>query len=140
MLFVQSFSTTEAAELLGVSADTVRRWLATGKLRALPGEKSRRRIPGDELASFATAHASAPEPKAFGASSARNRFVGLVTAVNKDKVMAQVDLVSGDHRLVALISAEAADELGLAPGVLAVATVKATNVVIERSGGSRGSH
>ncbi|MGB9112737.1 MAG: TOBE domain-containing protein [Acidimicrobiales bacterium] len=137
---MQSFSTTEAAELLGVSTDTVRRWLATGKLRALPGDKSRRTIPGDELARFATAHAFAPEPKALGASSARNRFVGLVTAVKKDKVMAQVDLVSGDHRLVALISSEAVDELGLAPGVLAVATVKATNVVIERPEESGASH
>ncbi len=140
MRLVQSFSTTEAAELLGVSPDTVRRWVTTGKLRVLPGEKSRRRIRGDELARFATAHASAPEPKALGASSARNRFVGLVTTVKKDKVMAQVDLVSGDHRLVALISAEAAEELGLTPGVLAVATVKATNVVIERPDGSSGSH
>jgi len=137
---MQSFSTGEAAQLLGVSSDTVRRWLASGKLRALSGEKTRRRIPGDELARFATVHASAPQPKALGASSARNRFVGLVTTVKKDKVMAQVDLVSGDHRLVALISAEAADELGLAPGVLAVATVKATNVVVERPDGSRGSH
>jgi molybdopterin-binding protein len=136
---MESFSTTEAAELLGVSGDTVRRWITTGKLRALPGEESRRRISGDELARFATAHASAPEPKALGASSARNRFVGLVTEVKKDKVMAQVDLVSGDHRLVALISTEAADELGLAPGVLAVATVKATNVVIERSDQGRAS-
>ena len=137
---MQSFSTTEAAELLGVSGDTVRRWLATGKLRAFPGEGSRRTIPGEELARFASAHASAAKPKALGATSARNRFVGLVTEVKKDKVMAQVDLVSGDHRLVALISTEAADELGLAPGALAVATVKATNVVIERSDESRGSH
>jgi molybdopterin-binding protein len=137
---MQAFSTTEAAELLGVSGDTVRRWLTTGKLRALPGEGSRRTIPGDELARFASAHASAAKPKALGATSARNRFVGLVTAVKRDKVMAQVDLVSGDHRLVALISTEAADELGLVPGVLAVATVKATNVVIERPDGSRGSH
>lgn len=137
---MQLFSTTEAAELLGVSPDTVRRWVATGKLRALPGEQTRRTIPGDELARFATAHASAPVPKALGASSARNRFLGLVTAVKKDKVMAQVDLVSGDHRLVALISAEAADELELAPGVLAVAEVKATNVVIERPDEGHGSH
>lgn len=137
---MQAFTTTEAAELLGVSGDTVRRWLATGKLRALPGEGTRHTISGDELARFASAHASAAKPKALGATSARNRFVGLVTAVKRDKVMAQVDLVSGDHRLVALISAEAADELGLAPGALAVATVKATNVVIERPEGSRGSH
>jgi molybdopterin-binding protein len=136
---VESFSTTEAAELLGVSGDTVRRWITTGKLHALPGEESRRRIPGDELARFAIAHASAPEPKALGATSARNRFVGLVTAVKKDEVMAQVDLVSGDHRLVALISTEAANELGLAPGVLAVATVKATSVMIERSEDNRAS-
>jgi molybdopterin-binding protein len=137
---MQSFSTTEAARLLGVSSDTVRRWLATGKLRPSPGEKSRRRIAGDELARFATVHATAPEPKALSGSSARNRFVGLVTTVKKDNVMAQVDLVSGYHRLVALISTEAVDELGLAPGVLAVATVKATNVVVERPDGSRGSH
>jgi molybdopterin-binding protein len=137
---MQSFTTSEVAELLGVSGDTVRRWLATGKLRALPGEGPRRTIPGDEVARFASAHASAPRPKALGATSARNRFVGLVTSVKRDKVMAQVDLVSGDHRLVALISTEAADELGLAPGALAVATVKATNVVVERPDEGRGSH
>lgn len=130
---MESYSTTEAAELLGVSADTVRRWVAAGRLRVLPSEGARHLIAGDELARFATAHASAPEPRALGATSARNRFVGLVTAVKTDGVMAQVDLVSGAHRLVALISVEATEELGLAPGALAVATVKATNVVIERS-------
>jgi molybdopterin-binding protein len=140
MALMPSFSTTEAAELLGVSGDTVRRWLTTGKLRSLPGEGSRRTIPGDELARFASGHATAPKPRALGATSARNRFVGLVTAVKKDEVMAQVDLVSGDHRLVALISTEAANELDLAPGSLAVATVKATNVVIERPDKGRGSH
>lgn len=136
---METFSATEAAELLGVSADTVRRWVATGKLAALGGDGSRLSIAGDELARFARIHASAPEPHALGATSARNRFVGLVTAVKRDEVMAQVEVVSGEHRLVALISSEAAVELELAPGTLAVATVKATNVMIEKPDGNRRS-
>lgn len=112
--------------------------MASGKLNADPGSGARRTIAGDELARFAVAHVGAPSAEGVAASSARNRFVGLVTSVKKDGVMAQVDLVSGIHRLVALISAEAVEELGLAPGSLAVATVKATNVVIERPGRERG--
>ena len=131
ILSMESFSIPEAGRLLGVSSDTVRRWIASGKLPAKTSGK-RSVIAGLELARFAQSAAEEPELGALGATSARNRFVGLVTAVVKDKVMAKVDLVCGVHRVVSLMSREAADELGLAPGVLAVATIKATNVVVER--------
>lgn len=88
-------------------------------------------IDGPELARFAQSLAQTPKREEITATSARNRFVGLVTAVVKDTVMAKVDMVCGPHRVISLMSREAADELGLAPGVLAVATVKATNVVVE---------
>jgi molybdopterin-binding protein len=130
---VDEFTTTEAAELLGVSGDTVRRWVSTGRLRAeKTGARGRQLIAGTDLARFANAHAEQKPPGSTGAISARNRFIGLVTAVKQDQVMAQVDMVCGPHRLVALISSEAVKELGLAPGVRAVAEIKATNVVVER--------
>lgn len=121
----------QVAELLGVSADTVRRWVDGGRLPASKGKGGRRLVDGEALARFAQSSASAPKPGGIGPSSARNRFVGLVTGVVKDTVMAQVDLVCGAQRVVSLMSREAADELGLAPGMLAAASVKATNVVIE---------
>jgi molybdopterin-binding protein len=128
---VPTYSIGQAAELLGVSPDTVRRWVDKGRLPATTGAGGRRSIDGTALARFAQSSAEAPPSEGLGPSSARNRFVGLVTAVVKDSVMAQVDLVCGAHRVVSLMSAEAADELGLAPGILAVATVKATNVTVE---------
>lgn len=121
----------QAAALLGVSADTVRRWVDDGRLPASKGKGGRRFVDGEALARFALSSASAPESGGIGPSSARNRFVGLVTDVVKDTVMAKVDLVCGAHRVVSLMSREAADELGLVPGMLAAASVKATNVVIE---------
>ena len=127
---MQAFPISQAAEVLGVSPDTVRRWVDTGKLSASRTASGRRVIDGADLARFAEAMAEAPRPGTIGSTSARNRLVGIVTAVVKDTVMAQVDLVCGAHRVVSLMSREAADELGLAPGVLAVATVKATNVVV----------
>lgn len=119
----------QAAELLGVSADTVRRWVDSGELEAVRTAGGQRAIPGTSLARLARSLAAAPVPPTV--SSARNRFVGIVTAVTKDTVMAQVDMVAGPHRLVSLMSREAADQLGLEPGVRAVANVKATNVVVE---------
>lgn len=130
------FSIGQAAQLLGVSADTVRRWVDSGRLTAIrkgadAGHGGRRQIEGHELARFAQSLAPAPADETAGPSSARNRFAGLVTEVTKDGVMAKVDLVCGPHRVVSLMSREAADELGLQPGRLAVATVKATNVIVE---------
>lgn len=124
-----TFRIAQAARLLGVSDDTVRRWIDQGQLPttgATPVE-----IPGDALAARAVALADEPDDPTGVASSARNRFVGLVTRVRIDGVMAQVDLQCGPHRVVSLMSAEAAEELALEPGALAVASVKATVVTIE---------
>jgi molybdopterin-binding protein len=121
----------EAAQLLGVSADTVRRWIDNGSLDATRTGKGRRRIDGVALAEFAQSmHENADELTASNASI-RNHFVGIVTNVVKDKVMAQVELQSGPFRVVALISREAVDDMGLVPGVMATAVVKSTNVSIE---------
>lgn len=125
------FRIGEAAALLGVSDDTVRRWVDAGRLAATPDAQSRLAIDGGDLATFAQQIASAPELGRVVAESARNRFTGLVTRVLKDGVMAQVDLQAGPFRVVSLMSREAADELGLEPGVLAVASVKSTQVVVE---------
>lgn len=127
------FRFREAAELLGVSDDTLRRWADAGRVPSST-EGGRRAIDGADLARFAEQLASTaerPEPGPVVAESARNRFTGLVTKVLRDKVMAQVEIQSGPHRIVSLMSREAADELDLQPGVLAVASVKATTVVVE---------
>ncbi len=121
-----------AAELLGVSTDTVRRWADQGRLRTHRTDGGHRLVDGAELARFAVELAEPDTADQHREMSARNRFTGLVTKVRADTVMAQVELVSGRNRIVALISAEAVHALGLEPGVLAVATVKATNVIIER--------
>lgn len=124
----------DAARLLGVSDDTVRRWADSGRLEASLDSTGRRVIDGVELARFAgEQHSTAVSLDAgpIVGASARNRFTGIVTSVTKDKVMAQVELAAGPFRVVSLMSAEAATELGLEPGVLAVASVKSTNVVIE---------
>ncbi len=120
----------QAATLLGVSDDTVRRWVDTGRLQASVGGGATT-IDGADLAVHAQEIARAPELGSAVAESARNRFTGLVTRVVKDTVMAQVDLQCGPFRVVSLMSAEAADELELQPGVLAVASVKSTHVVVE---------
>jgi molybdopterin-binding protein len=121
----------QAAELLGVSADTVRRWVDGGRLAASRSDGGRRLIDGATLAAFAVAMAHERDADVVIGRSARNRFPGIVTRVVKDKVMAQVEIQAGPHRVVSLMTREAADELGLAPGVRAVAAVKSTNVVVE---------
>lgn len=125
-----SFTIGQAAELLGVSTDTVRRWVDAGQLPAARTSGGQRRLDGAALARFSAERAAeAPPPPV--PESARNHFPGLVTKVTKDGVMAQVEIQAGPFRVVSLMSREAADELGLAPGVLAVASVKSTNVVVE---------
>ncbi len=127
-----SFRIAEVAELLGVSDDTVRRWIESGRLTATTGSGPRM-VDGAELARFAQDRASV-EPVSRNpvvGQSARNRLVGLVTEVTRDTVMAQIDIQAGPFRLVSLVSREAADELKLQPGSLVVASVKATNVVVE---------
>lgn len=124
----------EAAELLGVSDDTVRRWADSGRLTTTSDEAGRRAVDGAILARFAEANAATvPRVGQVTRESARNRFVGLVTRVVRDTVMAQVEMQCGPYRVVSLMSREAADDLGLEPGVRAVASVKATNVVVEIS-------
>jgi molybdopterin-binding protein len=127
---VPQYRISQAAALLGVSDDTVRRWVDSGRLPTIdrPGPTQ---VDGVDLAALAQQVATAPELGSPVAESARNRFTGLVTRVVKDTVMAQVDLQCGPFRVVSLMSAEAANELGLEPGVLAVASVKSTHVVVE---------
>ncbi len=114
----------EVAQAVGVSVDTLRRWEAAGRI-AFQRQGNQRVLPAEDLAKVA---ALTPTKRT---SSARNHFAGRVIAVKKDEVMAQVELACGEYRVVALISAEAVDELGLAPGVAATAVVKATNVMVE---------
>ncbi len=131
---MMTYRLSHAAELLGVSDDTVRRWVDAGRLPAVLDDAGRQAIEGRALAAFARELADAHPSggtDAVVAHSVRNRFTGLVTRVVKDKVMAQVEIQSGPHRLVSLLSREAADELGLVPGMLAVAAVKSTNVAVE---------
>jgi molybdopterin-binding protein len=131
------FRIREASELLGVSDDTVRRWIDTGALAAARDDAGRKVIDGVALAEFSRHHAAAPAPDPSGVQrSARNRFVGLVTRVIADGVMAQVEMQCGPHTVVSLMSSEAARELQLEPGRMAVAVVKATTVIVETAGGS----
>src|SRR5438445_49122 len=121
----------QAAELLGVSVDTVRRWAEGGRLATRRTKGGQRLVDGAALARLALELAEAPESGAIVGQSARNRFPGIVTRVVKDKVTAQVELQAGPHRVVSLMTREAADELALAPGMLAVGAVKATSVIVE---------
>jgi len=128
------FTVKEASALLGVSDDTVRRWAEAGRLTLAAGANGRSVVAGEQLAALAQELAAESAlAEAFPASkaSARNRLTGLVTKVTKDGVMAQVELQAGPFRIVSLMSREAADELGLKPGTLATASVKATTVVVE---------
>ena len=128
------FRIREAAELLGVSYDTMLRWADSGRVDKTTDSAGRLAVDGVALARFARQRAlSAANADAapVAAQSVRNRFTGLVTRVIKDTVMAQVEIQAGPHRFVSLLSREAADELALEPGMLAVAAVKATNVAVE---------
>ncbi|MFC9974149.1 molybdopterin-binding protein [Spirillospora sp. NPDC127200] len=126
-----TFRISEAAALLGVSADTVRRWVDGGRLPAVRDEHGHRIVPGPELAAFVRDQSRA-EGDGERFSSARNRMRGIVTDVVRDGVMAKVDIQAGPFRIVSLMSREAADELGLEIGVVAEAVVKSTTVVVER--------
>jgi molybdopterin-binding protein len=127
---VPSYRISQVARLLGVSDDTVRRWTDSGRLPVERDSAGRRSIDGATLAAFAATLADEPDAEAR-THSARNRLTGIITRVTRDGVMAQVEMVAGPFRIVSLLSREAADELGLAPGVMAVAAVKATNVTVE---------
>jgi len=131
---MSTFRIKEAARLLGVSTDTLRRWADGGRIDTITDASGRLAVDGATLATFARELAESAdhaEDRMVVAHSARNRFSGLVSRVVRDGVMAQVEIQAGPHRFVSLLSREAADELGLEPGMLAVATVKATNVSVE---------
>ncbi|HEU5152036.1 MAG TPA: helix-turn-helix transcriptional regulator [Iamia sp.] len=124
-----SLTPTQVAELAGVSADTVRRWTDGGRLPTTRDERGHRSIDGADLAAFLVELAG--EQQGRSGLSARNRFRGIVTRVERDGVAATVEIQAGPHRIVSLITAEAVEELGLAPGVLADAAVKATDVLVD---------
>ncbi|MBP0452594.1 helix-turn-helix transcriptional regulator [Kitasatospora sp. RG8] len=130
---VNPYRIGEAAAMLGVSADTMRRWVDAGRLAAERDEHGHRIIPGAELAAFARELARPENAAAEGRpSSARNRFPGIVTHVVLGDVAAQVEIQAGPFRVVSLISRESAEELNLVPGAPATAVIKSTNVMIER--------
>ncbi|GAB3256072.1 TOBE domain-containing protein [Nocardioides dilutus] len=118
----------EVAQAVGVSVDTLRRWEADGRV-AFERRGSQRVLPAEDLAPLLASLAGSSST-----SSARNRMAGIVVAVKRDEVMAQVELACGDFRVVSLMSRDACDELGLEVGKPAVAVVKATNVIVETEG------
>ena len=129
---VTTYRIAEAARLLGVSDDTMRRWIDSGRVAA-GTDGGPAEIAGADLAELARSLADQPDREGTRASavSARNRLAGIVVGVKADTVMAQVDMICGPYRLVSLMSSEAATELGLEPGSRIVASVKSTNVVVE---------
>jgi molybdopterin-binding protein len=125
------YRTSQVAELLGVSTDTVRRWCDDGRLRSIDRGGRQRMIDGASLAEYLREQAGAYEPEGVIAQSARNRFTGIITRVERDTLVAVVEIHAPPHRLVSMMTREAADELDLQPGDLATAAVKSTNVVVE---------
>jgi len=134
-----TFRIGEVARLLGTSPDTARRLADGGKIKTRRASGGQRVVDGTELARFLVANLASPEGDIVVAQSARNQFPGIVTRVVKDKVTAQVEIHAGPHRVVSLMTREAADELGFTPGMRAIASVKATNVVIAVPGRRKGS-
>jgi molybdopterin-binding protein len=129
----------EAADMLGVSVDTVRRWVDAGRLPARRSPRGQREVALADVSRLAAERrhdaGSTPGGRRISiGSSARNRFPGVVTRIVKDRVAAVVEVQAGPHRLVSLMTAEAVDELGLRVGDEATAVVKATNVVVELPG------
>jgi molybdopterin-binding protein len=124
----------QAAELLGVSVDTVRRLVDRGEVASHRSDGGQRFVDGESLAAYLVAQADEPSVGSARTRSARNRFTGLVTRVAVDGLVAQVELQAGPFRVVSLLTSEAVEDLGLAPGMVATASVKATSVVIEVPG------
>ena len=128
---MSSFRMSQVAELLGVSADTVRRWCDDGKLATTRTAQGKRPIDGADLARYLTSQAKAFEPDSVMLQSARNRFTGIVIRVERDKLTAIVEIAAPPHRVVSLMTREAVDDLDLKPGDLATAVMKSTNVIVE---------
>lgn len=139
----RTYRVKEAAALLGVSDDTMRRWLDAGQLPAMRDEAGRIAVDGADLAAFARERSGVQPEVLPGGTSARNRLVGLVTAVTCDTVMAEVEMQCGPFTVVSLMSSRSVGVLGLRPGSLAVAVIKATTVIVHTpappAGGSHGS-
>lgn len=124
----QSYRIGEAAQMLGVRVETLRRWERDGKLHTTRTSGGQRRVPTTEVARL-LAEARPQQP--IAQASQRNRFAGVITEIKRDKLAATVEIQAGPHRILAFITREAVDQMGLAPGMQAVAAVKATNVTIE---------
>jgi molybdopterin-binding protein len=124
----EAYRIGEAAEMLGVRVETLRRWERDGKLRTTRTGGRQRLVPASEVARLLAERRDRPR---VTAGSVRNRFPGIVTEIKRDKLAATVEILAGPHRILAFITREAVDEMGLRPGVRAVATVKATNVMVE---------
>jgi molybdopterin-binding protein len=120
-----------AAEMLGVTVDTVRRWSDEGRLTVVRSDGRQRLVSIEEVTRLISARRQAATDRPIVAQSARNRFAGIITRIEKDRVAAVVEVLAGPHRLVSLMTAEAVDELGLKIGDEAIAVVKATNVIVE---------
>jgi molybdopterin-binding protein len=126
-----SYRIGEAAEVLGVRVETLRRWEREGKLRTERTGGGQRRVPAPEVARLLAERRDLARPKA---RSVRNRFPGIVTEVKRDELAATVEILAGPHRILAFVTREAVDEMDLRPGMRATATVKATNVMVELDG------
>ncbi len=121
----------QAAAMLQVSIDTLRRWEAEGRLRVVRTTGGQRMVPIKEVTRLLAERRTQSAERPIVAGSARNRFPGIVTRIEKDRVAAVVEVIAGPHRLVSLMTAEAVEELGLQVGDEAVGVVKATNVIVE---------
>jgi molybdopterin-binding protein len=120
-----------AAEMLGVTVDTIRRWSDDGRIQVVRSGGRQRLVPIDEVTRLIAVRRQAGADRPIVAQSARNRFAGIVTRIEKDRVAAVVEILAGPHRMVSLMTAEAVDEMGLEIGDEAIGVVKATNVIIE---------
>jgi molybdopterin-binding protein len=126
----------QAAEMLGVSVETLRRWERDGRLRMSRSDGGQRLVHIRDVASLLNERRRAATDRPIVAQSARNRFPGIVTRIERDGVAAVVEVMAGPHRLVSLMTAEAVEELALAVGDEAICIVKATNVIVEVPSGA----
>ena len=120
-----------AADMIGVTVDTIRRWAEDGRLTVIRSDGGQRLVPIVEVTRLIAERRQASSDRPIVAQSARNRFAGIVTRIEKDRIAAVVEILAGPHRLVSLMTAEAVEEMGLKIGDEAIGVVKATNVIVE---------